>query len=224
MPIFGRFTQRAQRAMAAAQQAAVKLHQPYVGTEHLLLGLLKEPGPVIESALPDNVTYDTVFEQVRTLLGEGSAVKAGMLELTPRSKKILEGSILESRRLHHSFVGTEHFWLALLHEGEGVAVTLLRSMNVDVAALQTKILENINNSQADTAEMPQASGSQPAQQQTSDNVLEKFGRDLTKAAQDGELDPVIGRTNEIERIMQIMSRRTKTIRCSSVSQALAKAL
>ena len=83
MPIFGRFTQRAQRAMAAAQQAAVKLHQPYVGTEHLLLGLLKEPGPVIADALPENVNYDTVFEQVKTLLGEGNVQKAGMLELTP---------------------------------------------------------------------------------------------------------------------------------------------
>ena len=209
MPIFGRFTQRAQRAVAAAQQAAVKLHQPYVGTEHLLLGLLREPGPVIESALPENVTYDTVFEQVRTLLGEGNAQKSGMLELTPRSKKILEGSILESRRLHHSFVGTEHFWLALLREGEGVAVTLLRSMNVDVAALQTKILENINNAQPEAQETPQASSAEPAPQGSSGNVLEKFSRDLTKAAQDGELDPVIGRTNEIERIMQIMSRRTK---------------
>jgi len=208
MPIFGRFTQRAQRAVAAAQQAAMKLHQPYVGTEHLLLGLLKEPGPVIESALPSNVTYDAVFEQVRTLLGEGNAQSTGMLELTPRSKKILEGSILESRRLHHSFVGTEHFWLALLREGEGVAVTLLRGMGVDVASLQTKILENINNSQSETAEAAQASSAEPAQQPSA-NVLEKFSRDLTKAAQDGELDPVIGRTTEIERIMQIMSRRTK---------------
>ena len=114
MAIFGRFTQRAQRAVAAAQQAAVMLHQPYVGTEHLLLGLLKDPGPVITDALPASVTYDTVFEQVKSVLGEGNVQKSTMLELTPRSKKILEGSILESRRLKHSFVGTEHFWLALL--------------------------------------------------------------------------------------------------------------
>ncbi len=208
MPIFGRFTQRAQRAMAAAQQAAIQLRQPYVGTEHLLLGLLKDPGTVIESALPENVTYETVMEEVRKHLGEGNAHAAGILELTPRSKKILEGSILESRRLHHSFVGTEHFWLALLREGEGVAVTLLRSMGVDVAALQTKILENINSAQpeAPAAAQPQTA---EAPQQNNGSVLEKFCRDLTKAAQDGELDPVIGRTNEIERIMQIMSRRTK---------------
>ena len=209
MPIFGRFTQRAQRAMAAAQQAAVKLHQPYVGTEHLLLGLLKEPGPLIESALPANVTYDGVFEQVRTLLGEGNVQKAGILELTPRSKKILEGSIIESRRLHHSFVGTEHFWLALVREGEGVAVTLLRGMGVDIAALQTKILENINNIQPESPAAPRAQQEAEISSQNTSNILEKFSRDLTKSAQEGELDPVIGRAAEIERIMQIMSRRTK---------------
>ena len=199
MAIFGRFTQRAQRAVAAAQQAAVLLHQPYVGTEHILLGLLKEPGPVVADVLPADVNYDTVLERVRTLLGEGNMQSGGMLELTPRSKKILESSILESRKLHHSFVGTEHFWLALLKEGEGVAVSLLRSMGVDTQEMQQKILEALAKSQPDGGEDGKAEGS----------VLEKYSRDLTKAAQDGELDPVIGRGTEIERIMQIMSRRTK---------------
>ena len=207
MAIFGRFTQRAQRAVTYAQQAAVTLHQSYVGTEHLLLGLLKDPGPVIAEALPSNVTYDTVMEQVRSVLGEGNVEKSGMLELTPRSKKILEGSILESRRLKHSFVGTEHFWLALLKEGEGVAVNLLRSMGVDIQALQQKILENVANSQPDGTEAPAAPGQET--QAAAANILEKYSRDLTKAAQDGELDPVIGRKTEVERIMQIMSRRTK---------------
>ena len=207
MAIFGRFTQRAQRAVAAAQQAAVLLRQPYVGTEHLLLGLLKEPGPVVAEALPDNVNYDTVMEQVRTLLGEGSTQRASMLELTPRSKKILEGSILESRRLKHSFVGTEHFWLALLKEGEGVAVNLLRSMGVDIPALQQKIQESIMSAQPDGMDAsPARDGEEGAAE---GGVLEKYSRDLTRAAQDGELDPVIGRSTEMERVMQIMSRRTK---------------
>ena len=208
MAIFGRFTQRAQRAVAAAQQAAVLLHQPYVGTEHILLGLLKEPGPVVAEVLPENVNYQSVLEQVRLLLGEGSTQNASMLELTPRSKKILESSILESRRLHHSYVGTEHFWLALLKEGEGVAVSLLRSMNVDTDELQQKILEILSKNQPDSGE----EASDPSSGESAaggDSVLEKYSRDLTKAAQDGELDPVIGRSNEIERIMQIMSRRTK---------------
>jgi len=207
MAIFGRFTQRAQRAVAAAQQAAVLLHQPYVGTEHILLGLLKEPGPVVADVLPADVNYDTVLERVRTLLGEGNMQSGGMLELTPRSKKILESSILESRKLHHSFVGTEHFWLALLKEGEGVAVSLLRSMGVDTQAMQQKILEALVKSQPDGGEDVSASGGEDGKAEGS--VLEKYSRDLTKAAQDGELDPVIGRSTEIERIMQIMSRRTK---------------
>ena len=207
MAIFGRFTQRAQRAVAAAQQAAVLLHQPYVGTEHILLGLLKEPGPVVADVLPADVNYDTVLERVRTLLGEGNVQSGGMLELTPRSKKILESSIMESRKLHHSFVGTEHFWLALLKEGEGVAVSLLRSMGVDTQEMQQKILEALAKSQPDGGEDASASGGEDGKAEGS--VLEKYSRDLTKAAQDGELDPVIGRSTEIERIMQIMSRRTK---------------
>ena len=207
MAIFGRFTQRAQRAVAAAQQAAVLLHQPYVGTEHILLGLLKEPGPVVADVLPADVNYDTVLERVRALLGEGNVQSGGMLELTPRSKKILESSILESRKLHHSFVGTEHFWLALLKEGEGVAVSLLRSMGVDTQEMQQKILEALAKSQPDGGEDASASGGEDGKAEGS--VLEKYSRDLTKAAQDGELDPVIGRSTEIERIMQIMSRRTK---------------
>ena len=207
MAIFGRFTQRAQRAVAAAQQAAVLLHQPYVGTEHILLGLLKEPGPVVSEVLPAGVNYESVLERVRALLGEGNMQSGGMLELTPRSKKILESSILESRKLHHSFVGTEHFWLALLKEGEGVAVSLLRSMGVDTQEMQQKILEALAKSQPDGGE---EGTSAPGEEHGSaeGNVLEKYSRDLTKAAQDGELDPVIGRGTEIERIMQIMSRRT----------------
>ena len=207
MAIFGRFTQRAQRAVAAAQQAAVLLHQPYVGTEHILLGLLKEPGPVVADVLPEGVNYETVLERVRTLLGEGNMQSGGMLELTPRSKKILESSIMESRKLHHSFVGTEHFWLALLKEGEGVAVSLLRSMGVDTQAMQQKILEALVKSQPDGGE--DVSAPEGEEGKAEGSVLEKYSRDLTKAAQDGELDPVIGRSTEIERIMQIMSRRTK---------------
>ncbi|MEG1471021.1 MAG: ATP-dependent Clp protease ATP-binding subunit [Clostridia bacterium] len=207
MPIFGRFTQRAQRAVAAAQQAAVALHQPYVGTEHILLGLLKEPGPMIADLLPKTVTYDAVFVRIRELLGEGSKQNAGMLELTPRSKKILESSIMESRRLHHSFVGTEHFWLALLHEGEGVAVSLLREMGVDTQALKQHIETSLATNQPDGSSEEEAPANDPDSKNGS--VLDKYSRDLTKAAQDGELDPVIGRSTEIERIMQIMSRRTK---------------
>ncbi|MDD3411493.1 MAG: ATP-dependent Clp protease ATP-binding subunit [Eubacteriales bacterium] len=202
--MFGRFTQRAQQAVAYAQQAAVALHQHYVGTEHILLGLLKEPGPVMGQLLPDNVTYDTVLQKVREVIGEGDATGGGMLELTPRSKKILEGSVIESKRMHHSFVGTEHFWLALLREGEGVAVNMLREMDVDTSALLQKLMESMANTQPDAEAEAAAPGGKGEE-----SALDKYSRDLTKAAQDGELDPVIGRSKEIERIIQILSRRTK---------------
>ncbi|HNW86526.1 MAG TPA: ATP-dependent Clp protease ATP-binding subunit [Candidatus Limiplasma sp.] len=207
MAIFGRFTQRAQQAIAYAQQAAVALKQHYVGTEHILLGLLKEPGPMLESLLPSNVTYENTMAKVRELVGEGESPVTGMLELTPRSKKILEGSIAESKQLQHSFVGTEHFWLALFHEGEGVAVNLLREMGVDIEAITKSLTEAMQNSQPDN--IPPEDSSAPEAKKNGESVLDKYSRDLTKAAQDGELDPVIGRTAEIERIVQILSRRTK---------------
>ncbi|MBE5777737.1 MAG: ATP-dependent Clp protease ATP-binding subunit [Clostridiales bacterium] len=210
MALFGRFTQNAQVAIGAAQQAAVLLKQPYVGTEHLLLGLLKHPNEMISSLLPEEVTYDAVMEKVRTMLGEGTRSGGGMLELTPRSKKILEGSILESRRLGHSFVGTEHFWLAILREGEGIGVTILREMGVDTKELHRQILEYLQKNKPDSsAGSDEQEEGEGGERKNGGNVLGKYCRDLTEAAQNGELDPVIGRTTEIERIMQIMSRRTK---------------
>ncbi|MEA4927186.1 MAG: ATP-dependent Clp protease ATP-binding subunit [Candidatus Limiplasma sp.] len=207
--MFGRFTPRAQQAVAYAQQAAVALKQHYVGTEHLLLGLLKEPGPMLERLLPEGVTYDSAMEKIRELVGEGDSPVSGMLELTPRSKKILEGSIAESKKLQQTFVGTEHFWLALLHEGEGVAVNLLREMGVDIDALTRGLTEAMQSAQPDTSGEDAPSADPAKHQNSGESVLDKYSRDLTKAAQDGELDPVIGRSNEIERIVQILSRRTK---------------
>ncbi len=209
MAIFGRFTQRAQQAVAFAQQAAVTLKQHYVGTEHILLGLLKEPGPVMQDLLPEEITYDTVLEKVRELVGEGDKPVSGMLELTPRSKKILEGSIAESKKFKHAFVGTEHFWLALLHEGEGVAVSLLREMQVDTDSLADSLVEALKNNQPDGIEESSVQEIKRPNAQNGESVMEKYCRDLTRAAQDGELDPVIGRSTEIERIIQILSRRTK---------------
>lgn len=209
MAIFGRFTQRAQQAVAFAQQAAVTLKQHYVGTEHILLGLLKEPGPMLEKLLPEGVDYDATLAKVRELVGEGNSPISGMLELTPRSKKILEGSIAESKQFHHSFVGTEHFWLALLHEGEGVAVNLLREMGVDTELLTRNLTEALQNSQPDNTDEAAQQEPRRGAAQGNEPILEKYSRDLTKAAQDGELDPVIGRSSEIERIVQILSRRTK---------------
>ena len=205
MALFGRFTERAQKALTYAQQAAVELNHHYVGTEHLLLGLLKEPGEPIRSLL-GNVTYEAVMERIVALIGRGEEEVSGTLELTPRGKKILEASMIESRRLNHTFVGTEHFWLAILKEGEGVASNILREMDVDSDKLREGILSLLKSEEAegDKESKPAASAA------GSDTpVLKQYARDLTQAARSGELDPVIGRGQEIERIIQILSRRTK---------------
>ena len=205
MALFGRFTERAQKALTYAQQAAVELKHHYVGTEHLLLGLLKEPGEPIR-ALLGNVTYDAVMERVVALIGRGEEEVSGALELTPRGKKILETSMIESRRLNHTFVGAEHFWLAILREGEGVAYNILREMEVDAEKLRESILALLKSeeTEVDKEGKPAAAASTP-----DTPVLKQYGRDLTQAARNGELDPVIGRNQEIERIVQILSRRTK---------------
>ncbi len=204
MALFGRFTERAQKALTYAQQAAVELQHHYVGTEHLLLGLLKEPGEPIRSLL-GTVTYEKVLDRIVALIGRGEEEISGTLELTPRGKKILETSIIESRRLNHTFVGTEHIWLAILKEGEGVASNILREMGADGDKLREGILSLLKSEEAegDKESKPAASagGDTP--------VLKQYARDLTQAARGGELDPVIGRGQEIERIIQILSRRTK---------------
>ncbi len=203
MAPLGRFTERAQRALTFAQQAAVELKHHYVGTEHILLGLLKDPGESIK-ALLGNVTYETVMERVLSLVGRGEEDPEGSQELTPRGKKILETSMLESRRLGHTFVGVEHFWLAILREGEGVAFNILRELGVDNEKLREGILTLLKTEGGEATQEP---GKPAANSDTP--VLKQYGRDLTAAARNGELDPVIGRGQEIERIIQILSRRTK---------------
>ena len=205
MALFGRFTERAQKALTYAQQAAVELKHHYVGTEHLLLGLLKEPGEPIR-ALLGNVTYDAVMERVIALIGRGEEEVSGALELTPRGKKILEASMIESRRLGHTFVGAEHFWLAILREGEGVAYNILREMEADGEKLREGILALLKSEESESDKEGKPAGAASA---SDTPVLKQYGRDLTQAAKSGELDPVIGRNQEIERIVQILSRRTK---------------
>ncbi len=204
MAIFGRFTQRAQQTIAYAQQASVALKQQYVGTEHILLGLLKNPDPTVTRLLPEQVTYESVMERVRDL-GEGSAAVRGILELTPRSKKLLESSIIQSKRFNHAYVGTEHFWLAMLREEESVAVSILHDLDVDTEALSQSITNILQSDKVNPELVP----AKVKDKEDGESALEKYCRDLTKAAKNGELDPVVGRAKEMERIIQILSRRTK---------------
>ena len=199
MAIFGRFNERAQRVIAAAQQAAVELGHTYVGSEHFLIGLLREARSDAP-ALPDNVITETVTEAVKQITGVGGHAPS-QLELTPRVKKIMETSIREAQRLGQPYVTAGHFWLALLNENESVAMRVLTGMGCDIDRLRRSVQEALG-SRRDAPREDKEEGD-------GDSALKKYGRDLTLAAERGELDPVIGRANEIERIVQILSRRTK---------------
>ena len=212
MAIFGRFTERAQRALSAAQREAAELRQPYVGTEHLLLGLLKETDR-LPAAIGTKVSYDRVRELLS--VGDGDRVVSvsapPLFELTPRAKKLLEQSIMESRRLGQSYVSVEHFWLAILREGDGVAANVLRQLGVDFDQAREELLLQLRTQPyggMNSNVTGRANRDTPKEKQDTP-TLSQYCRDLTQAAQQNELDPVIGRDKEIERIMQIMSRRTK---------------
>ena len=197
MAIFGRFNEKAQQVIGAAQRAAVELGHSYVGSEHFLIGLLKaarEDAP----ALPDNVIPETVIEAVKQITGTGEE-SPQQLELTPRVKKLLETSIREAQRLGQPYVTAGHFWLALLQDEESVAMRVLTGMGCDIEKLRRSVQEALGREKT----------GKPAEEAGEDSCLKKYGRDLNQAAEKGELDPVIGRANEIERIVQILSRRTK---------------
>ncbi len=197
MPIFGRFNEKAQRVISAAQKTALELAHPQVGSEHFLVGLLKEARGDAP-ALPDNVIPETVIESIKQMTGVGDHTPS-QLELTPRVKKLLETSVRESHQLGHPYVTAGHLWLALLSDGESVAMRVLTGMGCDIEKLKKSVLDTLG--QAGTRAAGESSDG--------DSALKKYGRDLTEAAEKGELDPVIGRQNEIERIVQILSRRTK---------------
>ena len=200
MAYFAKFTERGQRALLTAQREAAQLGRTYVGTEHLLLGVLSDPGAA--AGVLKGLTADTAREEIIQILGRGddnSPVRT--MVYTPRTKKVLEQSVREARDLKQNYVGTEHILLALMREREGVAAHVMIKMGMDLNKAREELLRALSGTEEG------ASGA-PAQDQETP-VLDQFARDLTKAAQGGELDPVIGRAREIERIVQILSRRTK---------------
>ena len=222
MPIFGRFTQRAQQMLQQAQRLALELQQPYVGTEHLLLALLKNDAAVPE-AVSARMSFDQAISEIREQLKieeEPPAPQGTRIELSPRAKKTLETSVLESHRLGQSYVSVEHFWLALLSNDDGVAGALMRRAGVDFAAAREQILNQMR--QDGEGEAPRRNTGMPpfvasffnqagrgAAPEGKKTALDQFSRDLTAAAEKNELDPVIGRDAEIQRIIQILIRRTK---------------
>ena len=200
MAYFAKFTERGQRALIAAQTEAAQLGRSYVGTEHLLLGVLTDPGAA--SAVLRGVTLDAARNEIIAILGRGEeSVDGKQMVYTPRTKKVIEQSAREARELKQNYVSVEHILLALMREREGVAAHVLIKMGLDLNKAREELLHILSGTDDETATGSQENADTP--------LLNQFSRDLTAAARAGELDPVIGREKEIERIVQILSRRRK---------------
>lgn len=203
---FDRFTDKARKVLVLAQEEARALHQPYVGTEHVLLALLKEKEGLAAQALDHlGVTYEATLTCVQQLIkGDASADVSGHLSFTPRVKRVLENSLREAMQMGKSYISTEHLLLGIVREGEGTAIDVLRKLGVEGDAIRSSLNDMVGQS----AVFAGATNFDP-NAGASDSMLKEFGVDLTKKAKDGKLDPVIGRAGEIERVMQILSRRQK---------------
>jgi len=203
--MFERFTDRARRVVVLAQEEARLLNHNYIGTEHLLLGLIHEGEGLAAKALESlGVSLDQVRSQVEDMIGVGTATPQGHIPFTPRAKKVLELSLREALQLGHNYIGTEHILLGLLREGEGVATQVLLKIGLELQKIRQTVLQLMQGYQGQQGE-GKASGEAPS----GSLVLDQFGRNLTALAATSKLDPVIGRTREIERVMQVLSRRTK---------------
>lgn len=213
--MFERFTDRARRVVVLAQEEARNLEHNYIGTEHILLGLIREGEGVAAKALEmANITLEGVREQVIEIIGKGENDSKDHIPFTPRAKKVLELSMREALQLGHNYIGTEHILLGLIREGEGVANQVLTNLGVDLGSIRQNVIHLLSGypgSGQDTSggeTVGVGTGSQKPQKSGS-AILDQFGRNLSEAARENKLDPVIGRVNEMERVMQILSRRTK---------------
>ncbi len=205
--MFERFTDRARRVVVLAQEEARMLSHNYIGTEHILLGLIHEGEGVAAKALESlGISLEAVRAQVEEIIGQGQQAPSGHIPFTPRAKKVLELSLREALQLGHNYIGTEHILLGLIREGEGVAAQVLVKLGADLNRVRQQVIQLLSGFQGkETA----TAGAPTEGAPSSSLVLDQFGRNLTQAAREGKLDPVIGREKEIERVMQVLSRRTK---------------
>ena len=205
--MFEKFTDKARRVVVLAQEEAKMLNHNYIGTEHLLLGLIHEGEGVAAKALEAlNISLESVREQVQEIIGQGQTPPTGHIPFTPRAKKVLELSLREALQLGHSYIGTEHLLLGLIREGEGVAAQVLTKLGADTNKVRQQVVQLLSGFQnQETVNV----GGETAAPQKGSQILDQFGTNLTQSAADGKLDPVIGREREIERVMQILSRRSK---------------
>ncbi|MCR2051598.1 ATP-dependent Clp protease ATP-binding subunit [Actinomyces bowdenii] len=207
--MFERFTDRARRVVVLAQDEARALNHNYIGTEHLLLGLIHEGEGVAAKALESmEISLDAVRAQVVEIIGEGQSAPTGHIPFTPRGKKVFELSMREALQLGHNYIGTEHLLLGLLREGEGVAAQVLTNLGGDLSSVRQTVMQMLSGYEGKEAVAAGPGGSKEGTPSGS-AILDQFGRNLTAAAREGKLDPVIGRHKEMERVMQILSRRTK---------------
>ncbi|MDN6814873.1 MAG: AAA family ATPase, partial [Corynebacterium variabile] len=225
--MFERFTDRARRVVVLAQEEARALNHNYIGTEHILLGLIHEGEGVAAKALESmGISLEAVRTEVEDIIGTGGHPPSGYIPFTPRAKKVLELALREALQLGHKYIGTEHILLGLIREGEGVAAQVLVKLGADLSRVRQQVIQLLSGYEGGEPESEQASdepagagvgpgdgapsapSGKPGQKSNS-LVLDQFGRNLTQAAKDGKLDPVVGRGKEIERIMQVLSRRTK---------------
>ena len=205
--MFERFTDRARRVVVLAQEEARMLNHNYIGTEHILLGLIHEGEGVAAKALEAlGISLEAVRSQVEEITGQGQQAPSGHIPFTPRAKKVLELSLREALQLGHNYIGTEHILLGLIREGEGVAAQVLVKLGADLNRVRQQVIQLLSGYQGKEAV---ASGGPAEGTPSTSLVLDQFGRNLTQAAREGKLDPVIGREKEIERVMQVLSRRTK---------------
>ena len=205
--MFEKFTDKARRVVVLAQEEAKLLNHNYIGTEHILLGLIHEGEGVAAKALESlGINLDSVRQQVQEIIGQGQQAPAGHIPFTPRAKKVLELSLREALQLGHSYIGTEHLLLGLIREGEGVAAQVLTKLGADTNRVREQVIQLLSGFQGKETV---AVGGDNTEKQKGSQILDQFGRNLTQAAADGKLDPVIGREREIERVMQILSRRGK---------------
>lgn len=209
-----KFTARAEKAIEIANEAALELGHNYIGTEHLLYGLAKE-GTGVASKVIENqdVTADDILQEIEMLIGTGEPLTQGeSMGFTPRSKRVIENAFVEARKLGSEFIGTEHILIGIMREGDSVAVRIMMDLDIDPRKLYNEIMKVIEEDGIDS-NAPRSAGERNSGSFNSTPTLNQFGADLTKQAREGKLDPVIGRKSEIDRVIQILSRRTKNNPC-----------
>ena len=212
--MYYKFTNRAQKALELAERIAMDLGHNYIGTEHLLYGLAKEGTGVASKVLEEqNITAEDILSKIEELIGREASPVTATMGFTPRTKRVIENSFRESKRLGSNYIGTEHILIGLMREADSIAVKILLDLNLNVEKLYNEIIKVINEYENNGNTAQKNSNDKTKTSYNSTTTLNQFGTDLTKQAEEGKLDPVIGRKNETERVIQILSRRTKNNPC-----------